>query len=80
MIQGPMNWILLALLFHSLIGALLVRRCMRGLVVRATVGEWAMMILLWPFCLNLFTYLEIVQTQLKALEVWASEEDRKSSS
>ncbi|HEY42594.1 MAG TPA: hypothetical protein G4O11_01290 [Anaerolineae bacterium] len=75
-----MNWILLASLFYALIGALLVRRCMRGLVVRATVGEWAMMILLWPFCLNLFTYLEIVQSQIEALEVWASDEDSKSSS
>ena len=80
MMRSPMNWILLASLFYALIGALLVRRCMRGLVVRATVGEWAMMILLWPFCLNLFTYLEIVQSQIEALEVWASDEDSKSSS
>ena len=80
MMSLPMNWILLAFLFYSLIGALLVRRCMRGLIVRATVGEWVMMILLWPFCLNLFTYLEIIQSQIKALEVWASDEDIQSSS
>jgi hypothetical protein len=80
MMRLPVNWILLVFLFYALIGALLVRRCMRGLVVRATVSEWVMMILLWPFCLNLFAYLEIVQSQIKALEVWASDEDRKSSS
>ena len=79
MMKVPMNWILLAFLFHALIGALLVRRCMRGLSVRATVGEWIQMVLLWPFYLNLFKYLEIVQSQMKALEVWASDEDRKSS-
>lgn len=78
MMKVPMNWILLAFLFYALIGALLVKRCMRDLLVRATVGEWMMMILLWPFYLNLFRYLEIVQTQMKALEVWASDEDRKS--
>ena len=74
----PMNWILLAFLFYALIGALLVRRCMRGMVVQATVGEWTQMVLLWPFYLNLFKYLEIVQSQIKALEVWAADEDRKS--
>ena len=78
MMNVLMDWILLALLFHALIGALLVRRCMRGLVVRATVGEWMLMVLLWPFYLNLFKYLEIVQSQMKALEVWASDEERKS--
>jgi hypothetical protein len=78
MMKVPMSWILLAFLFHALIGALLVRRCMRDLLIRATVGEWIQMVLLWPFYLNLFKYLEIVQAQLKALEVWASEEDRKS--
>jgi hypothetical protein len=75
----PMNWILLAFLFYALIGALLVRRCMRGMLVHATVGEWIQMVLLWPFYLNLFRYLEIVQSQLKALEVWASDEENKSS-
>ena len=74
----PMNWILLAFLFYALIGALLVRRCMRGMVFQATVGEWTQMVLLWPFFLNLFKYLEIVQSQMKALEVWAADEDRKS--
>jgi hypothetical protein len=79
MMEVPMNMILLVFLFHALIGALLVRRCMRGLMVSATVGEWIQMVLLWPFYLNLFKYLEIVQAQMKALEVWASDEDRKSS-
>jgi len=79
MMKVPMNWILLAFLFYALIGALLVRRCMLGLLVRATVGEWMMMVLLWPFYLNLFKYLEIVQSQMKALEVWASDDDGKSS-
>ena len=79
MMKVPMAWILLALLFDALIGALLVRRCMRDLMVRATVGEWIQMVLLWPFYLNLFKYLEIVQSQMKALEVWASEKDEKSS-
>ena len=79
MMNVHMNWILLVFLFHTLIGALLVRRCMRGMVVQATVGEWTQMVLLWPFFLNLFKYLEIVQSQMKALEVWASDEERKSS-
>ena len=74
-----MNWILLVFLFYALIGASLVRRCMRGMMVSATVGEWIQMVLLWPFFLNLFKYLEIVQSQMKALEVWASDEEKKSS-
>lgn len=79
MMKVPMVWILLVLLFDALIGALLVRRCMRGLVIHATVGEWMQMVLLWPFYLNLFRYLEIVQSQMEALEVWAADEDIESS-
>ena len=79
MMKLTMVWILLVLLFDALIGALLVRRCMRGMMVSATVGEWIQMVLLWPFFLNLFKYLEIVQSQMEALEVWAADEDEKSS-
>lgn len=74
-----MGWILLVFLLDALIGALLVRRCMRGLMVHATVSEWIQMVLLWPLYLNLFRYLEIVQSQMKALEIWASDEEKKSS-
>lgn len=79
MMKVHMFWILIVLLFNTLIGALLVRRCMRGLMVHATVGEWIQMVLLWPFFLNLFKYLEIVQSQMEALEIWAADEEKNSS-
>jgi hypothetical protein len=79
MMMLRMTWILLAFLFHALIGALLVRRCMRGMLIRATLSEWIMMVLGWPFFLNLFRYLDLVQAQLNALEVWAADEEKESS-
>jgi len=73
-----MNWIILTLLVYALIGALLIMRCMGDMIVTATLGEWMLMILLWPCYLQFFAHLEKLQSSIKAVEIWSSNEDRKS--
>ena len=73
-----MYWIILTLLVYTLIGAWLVMRCMGDMIVSATLREWMMMILLWPCYLQFFTFLEKLQSSVKAIEIWSSNKDRKS--
>jgi len=74
-----MNWIILTLLVYALIGAWLVMHCMGDMTVAATLGEWLMMILLWPCYLQFFAHLEKLQSITNAVEFWSSNEDRKSN-
>ncbi len=73
-----MNWIILTLLVYTLIGALLIMRCMGGMTVAATLTEWMVLILLWPCYLQFFAHLEKLQSSIKAIEIWSSNEDRES--
>jgi hypothetical protein len=73
-----MNWIILTLLVYALIGASLVTHSMGKMTVAATLSEWMVMILLWPCYLQFFAHLEKLQSSIKAIEIWSSNEDRES--
>ena len=73
-----MNWIVLTLLVYALIGALLITNCMGDMIVTATLGGWMLMLLLWPCYLQFFAHLEKLQSSTNAIEIWSSNEDRKS--
>ncbi len=76
--EEQMNWIILTLLVYALIGALLITRCMGGMTVAATLSEWMVLILLWPCYLQFFAHLEKLQSSIKAIQIWSSNEDRES--
>ena len=73
-----MNWIILTLLVYALIGALLIMNCMGDMIVTATLGGWMMMLLLWPCYLQFFAHMEKLQSSIKAVEIYSSNENRKS--
>ena len=73
-----MNWIILTLLVYALIGALLITNCMGDMIVTATLGGWMLMLLLWPCYLQFFAHLEKLQSNIKAVEIYSSNKDRKS--
>ncbi len=73
-----MSWIILALLVYVLIGALLIRRSMKDLLVTARVGEWAAMMLLWPLYLRLFIWLAMLNSMVEAVVEWADGEEWQS--
>ncbi len=72
-----MNWILLVFLIYTLVGASLVARNLRGMHVSASVREWAMLLLLWPFMLRFFLQMSVLQARIDELERWADSEKNK---
>ena len=72
-----MTWILLALLLYTLLGAALVSRNMRGMQVAASLPEWLVLILLWPFMLQFLLQLAVLQARIHQLERWGHTQARK---
>jgi hypothetical protein len=42
------------------------------------LSEWMVLLLLWPCYLQFFAHLEKLQSSIKAIEIWSSNEDRES--
>ena len=73
-----MNWILLILFIHTLIGSVLASHNMRGLHVQANLGEWIVLILLWPLSLRIYAQMAMVQSMIQNLEHWSDNQDQET--
>jgi hypothetical protein len=73
-----MIWILLILFIYTLTGSVLASRNMRGLHVQANLGEWVVLILLWPLSLKIYAQLAMVQSMIRDLEHWSDNQDQET--
>jgi hypothetical protein len=51
---------------------------MRGLHVQANLGEWVVLILLWPLSLKIYAQLAMVQAMIQNLEHWSDAQDQET--
>lgn len=71
-----MTVILVIALFYVSIGLILVLRNMRGFMVSATLGEWLLLILLWPLALHFYVVMSNLHNQTERLKEWAKREEQ----
>ncbi len=65
-------------LIYLAIGLILMIRNFRGFTVGASLGEWLVLILLWPFLLHRFyLFMSFLHRQERDLKEWAEREGQE---
>jgi hypothetical protein len=60
-----MDWLLLGILIYTLAGAIIAVLSMRGMIVKASIGEWLTILFLWPLMLHFFAHLAMMQSMIR---------------